>query len=426
MSNNEIKLSSSIELNIESPIINSDETKENDLSLQEIDNLKNNYNQNNLSLISNNDKKNNVSNSGKNKNSENNKLKRKYVRKHSNYKNIGINFVLFRKYIFGPTSHLWLLILTMLSIAVSWSFWVYFLGNFYSVYIYIYCNFYLIATEYFFVLCYFTEPGIIPKNHPNFLKSQEKEENNKMDEHNKEIIPRIYTERKCETCNIFRPPGASHCNECDNCVLDFDHHCYFVSNCIGKRNHKYFFLFLFFGTNLAFYSIFLNLTVIINVFIIHYKETIFYIYKGNKKYLFLSIFFEILSLCFRISFCPIIFVAIGLGIFIKLWYQYVPLTENIPFYYNPFIIVIFIVASIFGGFVMGSFGSQFYVTGRKITIKQKESIKDKEIDLFYTNPKLTIKEKYSKELSIKEKFKNIFNLVFTKIDKSLIVPERDL
>ena len=424
MSNKE-KYSSSVEINIESSIINSDEKKDNDLSFQEKGNSKNN-NQNEIDLLSNNNSENNESILEENKNNENVKLKSKYRKKHSIYKNIGINLVLFRKYIFGPTHHLWLLILIMISIAVSWSFWVYFLGNFYSVYIYIYCSLYLISTEYYILLCYLTEPGIIPKNHPNFLKSQQKEEDNKIDEKNKEIIPRIYTERKCETCNIFRPPGASHCSECDNCVMDFDHHCYFVSNCIGKRNHKYFFLFLFFGTNLAFYSIVLNLIVIINAFVINYKETIFYIYKGNKKYFIISIILEIFPILIGTQFCYIPLASTGLGIFIKLWYQYVPINENTPSYYNPFIIVIFFIASGFGIFVFGNFGSQLYVISKKITIKQKESIKDKKNDLFNANSRFRISEKYTRELSFKEQFSNIMNLIFTKIDKSLIVPERDL
>ncbi|PKI66750.1 hypothetical protein CRG98_012945 [Punica granatum] len=48
----------------------------------------------------------------------------------------------------------------------------------------------------------------------------------------------------CTTCKIVRPLRAKHCSTCGRCVEQFDHHCPWVSNCIGKKNKWDFLLFL--------------------------------------------------------------------------------------------------------------------------------------------------------------------------------------
>ena len=136
------------------------------------------------------------------------------------------------------------------------------------------------------------------------------------------IRGRKFKVRFCQTCNIFRGPTVSHCKKCDNCVENFDHHCPWLGNCIGKKNYFYFFIFL----------IFCNIFIISNLFsclaliVVNWKklngETLGQKFKKTCKNEYMSIIMIILSLavryiylinfielflCYNIIFLPLIF-----------------------------------------------------------------------------------------------------------------------
>ncbi|RCN31754.1 DHHC zinc finger domain protein [Ancylostoma caninum] len=48
----------------------------------------------------------------------------------------------------------------------------------------------------------------------------------------------------CFTCWVNKPKGAKHCSICDRCVLDFDHHCPWLHQCITNRNLRMFLVFV--------------------------------------------------------------------------------------------------------------------------------------------------------------------------------------
>ena len=40
----------------------------------------------------------------------------------------------------------------------------------------------------------------------------------------------------CVKCNVDVTKDMDHCEDCDVCVYDYDHHCVFFSKCIGGGN----------------------------------------------------------------------------------------------------------------------------------------------------------------------------------------------
>jgi len=125
----------------------------------------------------------------------------------------------------------------------------------------------LLITLYLLTKAGLSDPGIIISKKLNIYekgKKKLKDVPNKtsLDKKSKEYLiihNGIFQKFKfCNTCFIIRPLRSHHCFDCNNCVERFDHHCPWLGTCVGIRNYRYFFGFLFCVNVLIIYIISLS------------------------------------------------------------------------------------------------------------------------------------------------------------------------
>ncbi|XP_047964358.1 probable protein S-acyltransferase 7 [Salvia hispanica] len=139
-----------------------------------------------------------------------------------------------------------------------------------------------LLTAYIIVLLFLTsgsDPGIIPRNSqppdPDDDSSGVSTDwgSSLSSAHGVPLTKNVYINgivvkvKYCQTCMLYRPPRCSHCSICNNCVERFDHHCPWVGQCVGKRNYRYFFMFVSSTTLLCLHVLFscsLNIRVVMN------------------------------------------------------------------------------------------------------------------------------------------------------------------
>jgi hypothetical protein len=59
---------------------------------------------------------------------------------------------------------------------------------------------------------------------------------------NESVCKASFESKLCKICKEVQLLRMKHCYECGRCVATFDHHCFWISNCVGEKNKPIFYL----------------------------------------------------------------------------------------------------------------------------------------------------------------------------------------
>ena len=96
------------------------------------------------------------------------------------------------------------------------------------IFIYATHTFFVLSTV-FFVIAWLKDPGYLKKDEEIPFLS---------------IIEKFDPNHLCPECEVIRTERSRHCNICNKCVERFDHHCPWINNCVGIKNHGIFYLYI--------------------------------------------------------------------------------------------------------------------------------------------------------------------------------------
>lgn len=98
--------------------------------------------------------------------------------------------------------------------------------------------------------------------------------------------PQNRRKRYCLICHVFKPERCHHCSTCNRCVLAMDHHCPWLSSCVGYYNRRFFIQTLTYALLTLLLMLSFNAVPAYNYFLLLKDSDVWFSTKRDFLYLF--------------------------------------------------------------------------------------------------------------------------------------------